>query len=81
MMEALAAFIADVECLASMHATVCAEVSGQCVALPAVEAAVAAVAAMGTFVAQQHRTVAEALATLAAHVRPSCCRRGHRHRL
>lgn len=76
--EALAALVADVERLASVGASVCTEVGCQCVALTAVKAAVAAVAAMGTLVAQQHRTVAEALATLTAHVRPSC--RG-RHRL
>lgn len=36
MMEALAALIADVERLASMRASVCAEVGGQCIALTTV---------------------------------------------
>lgn len=68
--EALAALVADVEGLARVGTPVRAKVHGPRTTLTALEAAEAAVAAVRALVPQQHRTVAEALATLAARVRP-----------
>lgn len=52
--EAVAALTVDVECLAGMGVAVHAQLSGLGAVLSAVQAAKAAVTAVGTLVTQQH---------------------------
>lgn len=70
MVETLATLAADIERLARMNTSVCAQLDGSGAVLSAVQAAEAAIAAMSVLVSQQHRTVAEALAAFAARIRP-----------
>lgn len=69
--EALTTLTADVERRACMSKSVCAQLDGSGAVLFTVRTAEAAIAAMILLVAQQYRTVAEALAAFVARISPA----------